>query len=154
VVALVQKPGIPIILEARGKAGDATDSAYEYHLAKACFCCGLNHRQAEAVILNWRHKHGLNRDLRQLRNGILPKAWAEVEPWVERWRAEHQAADELRRAAKTSNIIMAYVSGSKTPKTPASVAAALALPRECVKKSMQRLEKEGNLVRTPEGYKP
>jgi hypothetical protein len=47
-----------------GKAGDATDSAYEYHLAKACFCCGLNHRQAEAVILNWRRKHALNCDLR------------------------------------------------------------------------------------------
>lgn len=27
----------------QGKCGDATDSAYEYHLAKACFCCGLNH---------------------------------------------------------------------------------------------------------------
>jgi hypothetical protein len=63
-----------------GKAGDATDSSYEYHLAKACFCCGLNHRQAESVIVNWRRKHVLNRDLRQLRSGILPKAWAEVEP--------------------------------------------------------------------------
>jgi len=68
-----------------GKAGNATDSAYEYHLAKACFCCGLNNGQAESVILNWRRKHALNRDLRQLRNRILPKAWAEVEPWVERW---------------------------------------------------------------------
>jgi hypothetical protein len=120
-----------------GKAGDATDSTYEYHLAKACFCCGLNHRQAEAVIVNWRRKHVLNRDPRQLGNAILPKALAEVEPWVERWHAEREAADRLRRAPKTSNAILA---------------AAIGIPRECVKKSMQRLAKDGKLMRTPEGY--
>ena len=64
----------------QGKMGDATDSAYEYHLAKSCFYCGLNQHQAESVILNWRSKHGLKRDFRQLSNGIIPKAWAEVEP--------------------------------------------------------------------------
>src|ERR1019366_2709376 len=56
----------------QGKVGDATDSAYEYHLAKACFCCGLNHRQAEHVILNWRREHGLQRSLRKLREAIVP----------------------------------------------------------------------------------
>jgi hypothetical protein len=132
-----------------GRAG----FAYEYHLAKACFCCGLNHRQAESVIVNWRRKHALNRDLRQLRSGILPKAWAEVEPWVERWHAEREAADELRLAAKTSNIILDHMSGATNPQTPAAVGAALAIPRECVKKSMQRLAKERKLIRTPEGYK-
>jgi Bifunctional DNA primase/polymerase, N-terminal len=32
-------------------------------LAKACFCYGLNYRQTESVILNWRCKHGLKRHL-------------------------------------------------------------------------------------------
>jgi hypothetical protein len=90
----------------QGKLGDATDSAYEYHLAKVCFCCGLNHRQAESVVLNWRRKHGLNRDRRQLRNGIIPKAWCEVELWVEHWHAERQAAKELKTSTKTGNMVL------------------------------------------------
>jgi len=137
----------------QGKAGDATDSAYEYHLAKACFCCGLNHRQAESVVVNWRRKHALDRDLRQLRRGILPRAWSEVEPWVERWNAELAAADELRRATKTSNQILAHMSMAESPHTPALVATALGLSRECIKKSMQRLAKDGKLLRTPAGYR-
>lgn len=137
----------------QGKAGDATDSAYEYHLAKACFCCGLNHPQAESVIMNWRRKHALNRDIRQLRNGILPKAWAEVEPWVEHWHAAHEAAAEVRLAAKTGNMILALMKHAASPQTPATVAASLAIPRERAKKSMQRIAKDGKLIRTPEGYK-
>lgn len=42
------------------KAADTTDSAYEYHLAKACSCCGLDPRQTECVVLAWRQKHGCN----------------------------------------------------------------------------------------------
>jgi predicted HTH transcriptional regulator len=33
------------------------------------------------IVLNWRRKYGLNRDWRQLHNGIIPKAWCKVEPW-------------------------------------------------------------------------
>jgi hypothetical protein len=136
-----------------GKSGDATDSAYEYHLAKSCFCCGLNHRQTEDVILNWRQKHGLKRDLRKLRGGIIPKAWCEVEPWVERWHAERDAAGQLREATKTSNIILAYIRNAGRPQTPSSVAAALPIPRERAKKAMQRLAADGRLLRTSQGYK-
>jgi Bifunctional DNA primase/polymerase, N-terminal len=136
----------------QGKAGDATDSAYEYHIAKACFCCGLNVRQSEAVILNWRRKHGLNRDSRQLRTGILPKAWAEVEPWVERWHAERLATNEAKRAAKTSSLILAFLRNVDEPQEPAAVAAGLAMPRERAKKAMQRMAEAGTVVRTRKGY--
>jgi hypothetical protein len=136
----------------QGKAGDATDSAYEYHLAKACFCCGLNHHQAESVILNWRRKHGLQRDIRQLRLGIIPRAWAEVKPWVERWRAELEADSQSKDAAKTSNMILAHMSAGR-PQTPSSIAAGLGIPRERAKKAMQRMESEGQLTRTPLGYR-
>jgi hypothetical protein len=103
--------------------------------------------------VNRRPKHALDRDLRQLRSGILPKAWAEVEPWVERWHAQRNVADEFRLAGRTSNIILAHMSETTAPQTPSEVASALAIPRECIKKAMQRLGKHGKLKRTPEGYK-
>jgi hypothetical protein len=136
-----------------GKAGDATDSAYEYHLAKACFCCGLNHRQAEHVVLHWRREHGLQRSLRKLREAIVPKAWAEVEPWVERWHAERNAAEEAKHAAKTANMILAFIGDAPATQPPSAVAAELDMPRERAKKAMQRMAAEGKLVSTPEGYK-
>jgi hypothetical protein len=137
----------------RGKAGDATDSAYEYHLAKACFCCGLNYRQAEHVILNWRREHGLQRSLRKLRESIVPKAWAEVETWVARWHAEREAAKQSKEAAKTANLILAQIRDAGAPLSPSCIAAALEIPRERAKKAVQRMAGEGKLVSTPEGYK-
>jgi hypothetical protein len=134
------------------KVGDATDSAYEYHLAKACFCCGLNQRQTESVILTWRQKHGLQRSLQQLRRGIIPAAWREVSPWVSRWRAGQAAAEEARKATKTSSMILSYISNSGQMQTPASIASALPIPRERAKKTMQRMAKDGKLRRTEEGY--
>jgi hypothetical protein len=108
----------------QGKAGDATDSAYEYHLAKACFCCGLNHRQAEHVILAWRRQHGLQRSLRKLREAIVPKAWAEVEPWVERWHAEREAARQSKDAAKTANLILAQIRDVDVAAAPVAIGVA------------------------------
>jgi hypothetical protein len=136
----------------QGKAGDATDSAYEYHLAKACFCCGLNHRQTESVILSWRDKHGLKRGFRQLRSGIIPKAWCEVEPWVERWHAERDASERSMEATKTSNVILTHIRNAGGPQMPSSIAAALSIPRERVKKALQRMAEHGKLLRTSQGY--
>jgi hypothetical protein len=135
-----------------GKFGDSTDSAYEFHLAKACFCCGLNFRQAEAVIMHWRDKHRLDRSLRQLRCGILPKAWSEVEPWVERWRAERERARATKNANKTVNRIRDFALKSGVPQTPSSISAALAIPKERVKKAMQRMAGQGLLIGSSEGY--
>ena len=134
------------------KLGDTTDSAYEYHIAKACFCCGLTERQAIAVIVKWRCTHRLKRSLRQLRSGIIPAAWREVSPWVERWQANSAAAQEARNATKTSSVILAYIAEVGMPQSPASIAAALPIPRERAKKAMQRLVKLGRLAVGKEGY--
>jgi hypothetical protein len=136
----------------KAKAADTTDSAYEYHLAKACFCCGLNQRQTEFVIMTWRQKHGLTRSLRQLRDGIVPGAWQEVSPWVAQWRADRAAAEDARKATKTSSMILSYISNCSQMQTPASIASALPIPRERAKKTMQRMAKDGKLRRTKEGY--
>ena len=130
-----------------GKAADTTDSAYEYHLAKACFCCGLNERQTSYVIRGWRQGHGLERSLRKLGCAIIPAAWREVSPWVERWRTDRAAAEKARRATKTSSMILSHISGSGQPQTPASIASALPIPRERAKKAMQRMVKAGQLQR-------
>ena len=134
------------------KAADTTDSAYEYHLAKACFCCGLDQCQTECVVLTWRQKHGLQRSVQKLRDGIIPHAWQEVAPWVERWRAERAAAEDARKSTKTSSMILAYVRDADEPQTPSSIALALPIPRERAKKAMQRMAKEGKLVRTDQGF--
>lgn len=137
----------------QGKAGDATDSAYEYHLAKACFCCGLNAEQTEYVVVVWRQKHGLlQRCPKKLRYAIIPSAWEEVAAWVERWHADRAAAEDARRATKTASMILAYIRDAAEPQTPASIVAALPIPRERAKKAMQRLAKEGKLCRTEQGY--
>lgn len=136
-----------------GKVADTSDSAYEYHLAKACFCCGLDQAQTVAVILNWREKHRLGRSVEQLRNGIIPAAWREVSPWVDRWRAEQAAAKKAGKATKTARMILAYISEAGTPQTPSSIAAALPIPRERAKKAMQRMTKKAQLRRTKEGYR-
>lgn len=135
-----------------GKAADTSDSAYEYHLAKACFCCGLDQPQTVAVILKWREKHGLERSLEQLRNGIIPAAWHEVSSWVNGWRADQAAAKEAGKATKTARMILAYISEAGTPQTPSSIAAALPIPRERAKKAMQRMAKQAQLRRTKDGY--
>jgi hypothetical protein len=134
------------------KVADTSDSAYEYHLAKACLCCGLNQRQTESVILRWRQEHGLERSLSQLRNGIIPAAWREVSPWVARWRADQAAAEGARNATKTTSMIIAYIRKAGISQTPSSVAAALPITRERAKKAMQRMAKDGKLLRTKKGY--
>jgi hypothetical protein len=134
------------------KAADISDSAYEYHLAKACFCCGLDQKQTEHVVLKWRQKHGLQRSVRQLRQGIIPRAWQEVSPWVERWRADRAAAEDVRKATKTSSMILAFVRDAGEPQTPSSIASTLPIPRERAKKAMQRMVKDGQLRRTKSGY--
>ena len=136
----------------RGKLSDGSDSAYEYHLAKAYFCCGLDQVQAVTVILKWRQTHGLRRSLQKLRNGIIPAAWREVSNWVNGWRADQAIADEARKAMKTASMILAHMSALDTPQTPSSIAAALAIPRERAKKAMQRLAEKTQLIRTAEGY--
>jgi hypothetical protein len=134
------------------KAADTIDSAYEYHLAKACFCCGLNQQQTEFVILRWRQIHELDRDLRQLRRGIIPGACGEVSARVDHWRADRAAEADARNSAKTSNMILGYISSAGTTQTPASIAAVLPIPRERVKKAMQRMAQDGKLLRTKQGY--
>ena len=151
-VAAVQTPGIPLVLARQGKAADDTDSAYEYHLAKACFCCGLDRRQTESVILNWSRKHGLKRGVRKLRFGIIPKAFCEVAPWVEHWRTDRDASAQAKYASKTKNMILAYMSEQGTAQTPSAIAAALSIPRERAKKAMQRMSTNGKLRRTRSGY--
>jgi hypothetical protein len=134
------------------KMADTSLSAYEYHLAKACFCCGLNEQQTIYVIQKWWRKQGFERSLRKLRCAIVPAAWREVAPWVEQWHAGQAAARETHAATKTANMILAYMRDVGMPRTPASIAAALPIPRERVKKAMQRMVKAGTLLRTKEGY--
>jgi hypothetical protein len=134
------------------ESGDTTDSAYEYHLAKACFCCGLNPKQTEAVILKWRREHGLTRDLSKLCDAIIPGAWREVAPWVEGWRAKRDAARKSKAAAKTSNRILEHIRSTNGPQTPSSIAGVLEIPRERAKKAMQRMAAGGKLVQTEKGY--
>lgn len=136
----------------RGKLGDNSDSAYEYHLAKACFCCGLDQKQALTVIQTWREKHGLRRSRDRLRNVIIPGAWQNVSDWVDGWRAKQAAADEARKANKTASKILAFLTFANTVQTPSSVATALGIPRERAKKAMQRLADTAQLLRRPEGY--
>jgi hypothetical protein len=136
----------------RGKLSDCSDSAYEYHLVKACFCCGLDQLQAVTVILKWRQTHGLRRSLRKLRSGIIPAAWREVSNWVNGWRADQEVAVEARKATKTASMILAHMSALDTPQTPLAIAVALGIPRERAKKAMQRLSKKAQVLRTTEGY--
>jgi hypothetical protein len=136
----------------KGKLRDNSDSAYEFHLAKACFCCGLDQAQALTVIQTWREKHGLRRSRDRLHNVIIPGAWQKVSNWVDGWRAKQAAADEARKANKTANRILATLSSAKTAQTPSSIATALGIPRERAKKAMQRLADKCQLFRTPGGY--
>jgi hypothetical protein len=59
---------------------------------------------------------------------------------------------EARAATKTANMIVAYLREAGKPQKPASVAAALPISRERAKKAMQRMAKNGTLLRTREGY--
>jgi Bifunctional DNA primase/polymerase, N-terminal len=136
----------------QGKAADTSDSAYEFHLAKACFCCGLNERQTSHVTLVWRQEHGLDRVPRKLSCVIIPAAWREVSPWVERWRTDRAAAEKAKQLTKTSTMILSYIIDSGQPQTPASIASALPIPRERAKKALQRMAKGGQLQRTKSGY--
>jgi hypothetical protein len=66
--------------------GDTSDSAYEYHLAKACFCTGLKVEQVVTVIRCWWAERGLRDRERKLRKAIIPAAWAEVAEYVSQFR--------------------------------------------------------------------
>jgi len=56
--------------------------------------------------------------------------------WVDRWHADNAAADETRKAAKTTNQISAYLTDLGIAQTPSSIAAALSIPRERAKKAI------------------
>ena len=71
---------------------------------------------------------------------------------MERWHAERDAAEQLKKAAKTANIILAYIRNAGRPQTPSAISAALPIPRERAKKAMQRMAEDGKLVRTSQGY--
>jgi hypothetical protein len=104
------------------------------------------------VIQTWWREHGLNRSVQKLRRGIMPAAWNEVADWVAAWRSAQDAAIAAWKASKTSERILAYLQTAGTPQTPASIAAALPIPRERAKKAMQRMAVEGKLVRLNSGY--
>jgi hypothetical protein len=82
------------------KIADGSLSAYEYHLAKVCFCCGLAEQQTVHVIERWWRKHGMDRSLEKLRSAIMPAAWREVAPYVQQWHADQTPTRrQLRRRA-------------------------------------------------------
>ena len=84
--------------------GDTSDSAYEFHMAKACFCVGLDSGQTAEVIGWWRREHGIEgRDVKKLVSCVIPAAWAEVREWVEEWKAEHRAASHMPERIHTAS---------------------------------------------------
>src|ERR1051326_5526776 len=58
---------------------------------------------------------------------------------------------EDRRGRQLAGLLCVRESGAQTP---ASIAAALPIPKERAKKALQRLANQGKLVRTPSGYEP
>jgi hypothetical protein len=72
--------------------GDTSLSAYEFHLAKACFCVGLDTDQAVTVIKWWWKHHSLTgRSEKKLVKAIIPAAWREVAEYVVGWKAAHRS---------------------------------------------------------------
>jgi hypothetical protein len=72
--------------------GDTSLSAYEFHLAKACFCVGLATDQAETVIKWWWKHHNLTgRSEKKLVKAIIPAAWRDVAEYVVGWKAAHRS---------------------------------------------------------------
>ena len=71
--------------------GDTSLSAYEFHLAKACFCVGLSTDQTETVIKWWWKHHNLtDRSEKKLVKAIIPAAWRDVAEYVVGWKAAHR----------------------------------------------------------------
>jgi hypothetical protein len=72
--------------------GDTSLSAYEFHLAKACFCVGLDTDQVKTVIKWWWKHHNLTgRPEKKLAKAIIPAAWRDVAEYVVGWKAAHQS---------------------------------------------------------------
>src|ERR1035441_7084089 len=72
--------------------GDTSLSAYEFHLAKACFCVGLDTDQAVTVIKWWWKHHNLTgRSEKKLIKAIIPAAWRDVAEYVVGWKAAHRS---------------------------------------------------------------
>jgi DNA-binding IclR family transcriptional regulator len=71
---------------------------------------------------------------------------------VKRWHAQRDAAEQSKRATKTSNRILSCIGKAGEPQTPSAIAAALEIPQERAKKAMQRMAHEGKLRRTVDGY--
>jgi Bifunctional DNA primase/polymerase, N-terminal len=72
--------------------GDTSLSAYEFHLAKACYCVGLDTDQTVIVIQWWWKHHSLaGRSEKKLLKGIIPAAWRAVADYVVGWKASHRS---------------------------------------------------------------
>lgn len=127
----------------RHMPNDDSQSAWEYSLAQRGYRAGLSTPKVVNLVAAWWGHHGLQGDVERLVNRILPDAWYAVKDYVERWRAEQEAAVARKAAGKTTNRILALLAGG--PATPAQIAQDLQLSREVVKKACQRMAAQGRL---------
>lgn len=98
--------------------GDRSLSAYEFHIAKACFCCGLQETQVVAVLRCWWRAHELANRERKFVRGVMPSAWDEVAEWVAKWKLEHQPKARGRKVSMATHQVLSLSSENPewTPK--------------------------------------
>ena len=137
----------------KGKTlGDTSASAYEYHLAKACFCVGLIVDQTVTVIKWWHGHHGTKLNERRLRKAIIPAAWKDVAEYVVGWQTRNKQRDtnsritteprrESRRRGRpvsdrTRQVLA--MAAARPDLGPAALARQLGIPADSVRQILRR----------------
>lgn len=69
--------------------GDCSPSAYDFHLAKAAYCVGLDTNQVTIVVKWWHKHHAIPFNEKRFHKSTVRKAWREAAPYVVEWKIRH-----------------------------------------------------------------
>ena len=126
---------------------DGSASSYEFALAKYGFHCGLTFNQVVSLIGMWWHKQSLEGELDRLVKRIIPDAYAQSQEAIQ----AYETAQAEKKAAKTTNRILAYLEGRESA-TPAEIAKALNRRRNTIIQACRRMAKAGSIAATDGAY--
>lgn len=141
-----------------GTPSESNRTRYEYKLSHRMALREFNDREMVAFLYTWWRQHGLEPNYHRLVTTIIPSVRRFTAGTVAAARTARNRAKRLRRhqqrihgPANTRERIVAHLLETPFTSMP-DLAASVGITHDAAKKQLQRLTKEGLLLKTDTGY--